>query len=299
MSEIKLIKQNNPKIHLHEPYENEFIKVHFIGDITFTKYSAIGFHTNPGYEICIIPYGKGFFKIGDKTYPICRKQCFITKAPQFHDGWPSRENPFRILYLCFEIKQGIDPNSVWNSIANELENINEPLAEEKFDMECIHHRMIDEVLNKHIFSKEMLESLVRELILLTIRNFAQITSPNIYNGSSEIENALSSKIMHLVDQHIFNEINLKDISSKLNYSTSYICRTFKKQTGFTVMEYYNFTRLEKAKKLLIETTDTITEISSNLNFSSVHHFSNAFKALFEISPIKYRNTHVQNNVTTE
>lgn len=48
LSERKILKQDNPEIHLQEPYEDEFIKVHFIGDITFTKYKAIGYHVNPG-----------------------------------------------------------------------------------------------------------------------------------------------------------------------------------------------------------------------------------------------------------
>jgi AraC-like DNA-binding protein len=67
------------------------------------------------------------------------------------------------------------------------------------------------------------------------------------------------------------------VYSETRYSCTYIQNVFKEITGRSVMEYYKITKLEKAKDLIREGDYTFTEISSTLNYSSLHYFSKIFK----------------------
>ena len=47
-------------------------------------------------------------------------------------------------------------------------------------------------------------------------------------------------------------------------------------------------RIEKAKKLLKDTNQSIVEIAYHLGFNDQSHFSNTFKRYVDITPKKYR-----------
>jgi len=70
---------------------------------------------------------------------------------------------------------------------------------------------------------------------------------------------------------------------------------FKLKNGFrqvfdnTVFGYLNDHKMEQARRLLHSAAQSVTEIAEQLGFSSVQHFSTAFRKKFGVSPIKLRN----------
>jgi AraC family transcriptional activator of pyochelin receptor len=63
-------------------------------------------------------------------------------------------------------------------------------------------------------------------------------------------------------------------------------RGFKEIFNQTVFEYLSDVRLELAKNDLLEKCKLVTEIASELGYSSLQHFSTAFKKKFGITPSK-------------
>lgn len=61
-------------------------------------------------------------------------------------------------------------------------------------------------------------------------------------------------------------------------------RGFKETFGQTVFEYLAETRLELAKNDLLNTDKSVTEIAFELGYSSLQHFSGAFKKKFGVAP---------------
>lgn len=70
---------------------------------------------------------------------------------------------------------------------------------------------------------------------------------------------------------------------------------FKLKNGFkhvfsnTVFGYLNDHRMEHARKLILTQQESLTEIADRLGFSSIQHFSNAFRKKFGVSPSKMNN----------
>ena len=71
-------------------------------------------------------------------------------------------------------------------------------------------------------------------------------------------------------------------------SLSTFKREFKKTFGETPARYIKKKRLQRAKYLLISTTDPISEIAYSLGFIDPSTFSALFKTQFNISPSRYR-----------
>ena len=72
------------------------------------------------------------------------------------------------------------------------------------------------------------------------------------------------------------------------YSYSYVCRSFKKYMGKTLLMHLNEIRLEHSKYLLKNTNYSILEIANNIGFSSVGYYNRLFKKYYHTTPSFYR-----------
>jgi AraC-like DNA-binding protein len=85
-------------------------------------------------------------------------------------------------------------------------------------------------------------------------------------------------------QHIGNPITIKALSRKVAINECYLKKGFKEIFGTTIFDFYQSQRMEHAKYLLYEKRYSVTEVSSQLGYSSISHFSTAFKKHTGIKP---------------
>lgn len=78
------------------------------------------------------------------------------------------------------------------------------------------------------------------------------------------------------------------VSSRLAYDFGYLSDLFSKTEGSTVERYFILHRLEKVKELLAHDQYSLTEISFETGFSSVHHLSAQFKKYIGLTPSQYK-----------
>ena len=60
-----------------------------------------------------------------------------------------------------------------------------------------------------------------------------------------------TKAKEYINEHKTEEISLDDVARRVNMSTFYFCKMFKKATGVTFTEYLSLVRVSKAKNLLL------------------------------------------------
>jgi AraC-like DNA-binding protein len=85
-------------------------------------------------------------------------------------------------------------------------------------------------------------------------------------------------------QHICEPITIKALSRKVAINECYLKKGFKEIFGTTIFDFYQSQRMEHAKYLLYEKGLSVTEVSSMLGYSSISHFSTAFKKHTGIKP---------------
>ncbi len=96
---------------------------------------------------------------------------------------------------------------------------------------------------------------------------------------------LAREFMH---SNIDRPINLSQIASNAYLSTYHFLRLFKEVFGETPRQYLIRNRLEKARKLLVNTKLSVTDISLEIGFESISHFTRLFNRRFGSSPGKFR-----------
>nr|WP_288886975.1 helix-turn-helix transcriptional regulator [uncultured Blautia sp.] len=84
------------------------------------------------------------------------------------------------------------------------------------------------------------------------------------------------------------QISLEDISRYIGISESHLRRSFRRETGMTVVDYITRYRIEKAKRLLETGQYVIGEIYEKVGFSTSQYFSIVFKRYEKISPGQYQ-----------
>ena len=103
------------------------------------------------------------------------------------------------------------------------------------------------------------------------------------------ENSTIYKIKDYIGRNYMNEtLSVKDISSHVYLSASYVCTFFKNETGQTLNQYLTEFRMEKAKVLLGDPRYKISEISSKVGYSDGNYFGKSFKKYTGVSPSEFR-----------
>jgi len=78
------------------------------------------------------------------------------------------------------------------------------------------------------------------------------------------------------------------IVKRIPYDYSYLSDLFSTIEGKTVEQFFIFTRIEKVKELLVYDQLSLTEISYQTGFSSVHHLSAQFKKITGLTPSHFK-----------
>ncbi|MBR3283578.1 MAG: substrate-binding domain-containing protein [Ruminococcus sp.] len=112
-----------------------------------------------------------------------------------------------------------------------------------------------------------------------------------YNVSENSANPQFEKLCALRNRIMKNpeySWNISEIADSLYLSKSYLQKIYKTFFGKSIIEEMIGFRIENAKKLLIETDMSVTEISKRCGYSSYNYFVRQFRACEGISPTEFR-----------
>ncbi len=92
------------------------------------------------------------------------------------------------------------------------------------------------------------------------------------------------KAREILIQHIGDPITIRELSRKVAINECYLKKGFKEMFGTTIFDFYQNQRMEHARYLLYEKGLNVSEVSALLGYSSISHFSTAFKKHTGLKP---------------
>ena len=110
---------------------------------------------------------------------------------------------------------------------------------------------------------------------------------NVINTKTADTETISPLISY-VHENFLTLTNIDEIASTFYITPSHLCRTFKKLTGYTIIQYINILKIQKSCDLLHNSKKSITEIALDCGFNSTMYFCKTFKAFLNITPTEYR-----------
>ncbi|WFR58513.1 AraC family transcriptional regulator [Anaerocolumna sp. AGMB13025] len=126
------------------------------------------------------------------------------------------------------------------------------------------------------------------LFVYALRTDLITNSEQINNLAMTAKHKKVSEVASFVMTNSTQAKSLDDLAKRFFISKCYLSRIFKEVTGFTVSEYININRIQKAQQLLLDCDLNITEIAETLGYESITYFEKVFFKFTGTSPLKYR-----------
>lgn len=95
------------------------------------------------------------------------------------------------------------------------------------------------------------------------------------------------QVIFLLKQNLASPPSLEDLGKQIGCSHFYLSRIFSAQTGQTITQHLRALRMEKAAELLKTREYNVTEVSLEVGYNSLSHFSAAFQETHGCCPGLY------------
>jgi two-component system response regulator YesN len=143
------------------------------------------------------------------------------------------------------------------------------------------HQQLNAFTNKELDSISQILKPLIELIKLREKQ-------KIFQLRDTVSNGKIQRAIEYINKNINKHLSASDVAENSFLSTSRFLHLFKETCHLTFTDYITKQKIEKAKKLLVDTHLSISEISYKCGFSSQSYFGSIFRKTTTLSPSQYR-----------
>ena len=130
------------------------------------------------------------------------------------------------------------------------------------------------------------EALLRQLFVKLVRSYEKTMS-----NKASVRPHSTDKTSVIIEEYFlyqYRSLSLEDLAKRLGLSTRQTERLLQKQYGKTFLQKKTEARMSAAAILLSNAECSITSIAEELGYSSIEHFTSAFRNYYATSPRQYR-----------
>lgn len=140
------------------------------------------------------------------------------------------------------------------------------------------------------FYIQQLEELRNLKAILNLMEEAIIDfTKRVHQLNIEKYSAAITTCQDFIFKHLYGDIKLDELAEICSLSPNYLSSLFKKEVGMPISGYIQRQRIEEAKRLLLLTNYSTSEISTWLNFNDQSYFIKVFKKYTGSTPRQFRN----------
>ncbi len=243
-------------------------------------------HGEHSYELHYIPYGKGRITIDDQSYDVIPNTLYITGPHVEHQQIPDEADPMTEYCIYLKIRK-------LNHKGRFLNVFNETPIWFGQDTQGIHSLMkelLHELEEEYTGYLEVSKSYLAQCIIKVIRNYKHHERSKKYISPT---NLAANKHVIAEDAFLYDysHITLESLASRLNLSTRQTERFIKQAYGKTFLQKKTEAKMATAAMKLTNSTSNITSLAYELGYSTVEHFSHAFKKYYGITATQYKNNY--------
>jgi len=248
-------------------------------------------HTLTYYDLTFITEGEGTFSIDSKSYKASPGDVFFSKPGEirnwdihnilngqaliFEDEFLSSffKDPLFVQHLSFFNLEKTSSKihlaeNLYTHILELLQNIKE---------EIDHFKQNDE---------HVLRALLYEILMLLNRIYLQNTEQE--EESKKRHSLYLNRFIHLVDSTLKEHRSVQYYAEKLCITPNYLNELTNAAMQISSKQYIQNKVMEEAKKLLLYTDLSISEIAFELHYDTVSYFIRSFKKHQKKTPLAYR-----------
>jgi len=169
-------------------------------------------------------------------------------------------------------------------------------------MAILHKELIQAVYNDLNDNHIQLKTLFESKQMQSLDWFAERSASDMMSFASclfdftvlELERSASGtdiigSVKQYIHSHFKEDLDRNALAVVVHITPNYLSKRFRAETGMSLREYINQLRVDEAKRLLISTNSTISEVASAVGYDNISYFSTVFKKLCGMPPIEWCN----------
>lgn len=248
-------------------------------------------HSSNSWEIHYIPYGKGTITLNHFSCDVGPGSFFINGPHMEHSQTPDPDDPMTeyCIYLKFDPKNRPLVQKQNPEFLNRFLSTDHFIGQDKQNLHPLMQSLFRELESTNIGYHTLLESLLTQLLVLSVRN---LELPGYAEPTAE--SSVADRNYLIIEEYFlyeYQDLTLEKLSSRLGLSHRQTERLLQKHYGMTFLQKKFEAKMSAALILLQDPSNSITEISDQLGYSSVEHFSAAFRKYYGISASEWRKLH--------
>lgn len=246
-------------------------------------------HSKNSYEIHYIPYGSGKAHIDGRDYEVIPNTLFITGPFIEHAQIPNPNDP--MCEYCIYLKTGrssaASASSSEKALAALFRNTGFWFGQDSQDIHSLMKQLFFELEHRFTGYSIQAEILLKQLIIKLVRNFENKKEACL---SFSPVNLMDNKYLIIEECFLYEyrTLTLDQLSGKLGLGIRQTQRLLKDQYDKTFLQKKTEARMSAASILLKNPAYSITRIAEDTGYSSVEHFSAAFKRYYGLAATAYR-----------
>lgn len=252
-------------------------------------------HYEYTYQVLFLLSGRIMYQVGDKEYEVTKGGFIILNTLEEHTlkvlDYPYERYIFQISPTFFqnEVKYP-EIISVFTRRPADFSHLL-TLAEPAWNY--IYELIVEmerEYLGKRAYWEMYVGADLRKMFITIFGECADVLSTMKMSSASEI----AYKVINYLEHHYTEDVSLDSISTALFLNKNYVAHVFKDETGYSPMYYMNSLRMSRAKALLMETNESVSDIAVKCGYTDFTHFSKQFKKYTGFSPRRFRLSEMEN-----
>lgn len=243
-------------------------------------------HYHDGHQLLYVVRGKAEINVGDQREMVSDGTLILFSRFEEHSikilGDEYKRYSVRISPDI--VKMG-DQELLFSILVNRTPGFCHILraGEHAAHVESMFRRLTREFRSESIFRDEMMDAILRELLITVCRMMPSVSLPVLGEQSR-----LIYRIQQRFEAEYSEKFTVARLADEYHMSASYLSHIFKDVTGVSMMEYLFACRMQAAKSYLATTDLSIGEIVSACGFSDDSNFSRSFKQRTGQTPSEFR-----------
>lgn len=254
-------------------------------------------HWHEHFELLLMKKGSAVLHIDSRPYVVRAGDVVVIPGGSLHVGYSLGNEDLH--YDCIVLNASLfndwlqDPLHI-QYVAPFMEGrFQYPVKPTDQDETCAHYfHLLDEVIMELEAKPPAYQLVVKSKLHILFTLLSRCFMPHLLAGKpAEVYFPGRERFKHLIkilETNFSDKITVEQAAKQVSLNPYYFCKLFKRLTGRTFVEYVNINRMKEAKRLLLESNDSITEIASRVGCENPNYFTKVYKQYMGMTPSQTR-----------
>ncbi|MDO4945401.1 MAG: AraC family transcriptional regulator [Ruminococcus sp.] len=223
----------------------------------------------------------------ERSFAVSAGQYIFLRADEEHYGHKASDG--RLSYMWVHFKS----DAAWETLSDDLTSPPDGFAyllPEYGTLSCpqranmLFRQLMDFSRQEKLYTNSILSCSLSLLLMELTQEFLD----GLNNRSSHISPVVSSAA-EWIKSNCHRQLSIHDIAEEFHYNAEYLSALFKKETGLTLIQYLNRSRIDISKNLLSNNDISIKEAAYSCGFKDEKYYMKMFKKSEGMTPLQYKN----------